>query len=73
MSAVAFSPRDPTTLRLAANLERQRIGEQYKIVNRKSGKVLDIAAGSTADAAAAVQSTAGTGTNQQWTFTFVKP
>jgi endoglucanase len=41
-------------------------GTYYKIVNRNSGKVLDISEGSTADGAAAIQSTSDSGFDQQW-------
>ena len=38
----------------------------YRIVNRNSGKVLDVNGGSTADGAAVIQWTWGGGNNQQW-------
>jgi endoglucanase len=41
-------------------------GTYYKIVNRNSGKALDIKESSTADGAAAIQFTYNYGNNQQW-------
>jgi hypothetical protein len=41
-------------------------GTYYKLVNRNSGKVLDISEGSIADGAAAIQSTGDSGYDQQW-------
>ncbi len=39
----------------------------YRIVNRNSGKVLDVSGGSTADGGDVIQWTNNGGTNQQWT------
>jgi hypothetical protein len=41
----------------------------YRIVNRKSGKVMDVSGASTADKANVQQWTSNGGTNQQWTLT----
>lgn len=41
-------------------------GTYYKIVNRNSGKILDISEGSIADGAAAIQNTDDGGFDQQW-------
>ncbi|MGQ4434401.1 RICIN domain-containing protein [Streptomyces sp. SAS_260] len=38
------------------------------VVNRNSGKVLDVSSGSTADGAALIQYSDRGSTNQQWTF-----
>ncbi|MET9730589.1 RICIN domain-containing protein [Streptomyces sp. NPDC006458] len=40
-----------------------------KLINRNSGKCLDVADGSTADGAAVVQWTCGSQLNQQWKLT----
>jgi alpha-L-fucosidase len=38
----------------------------YRLVNHKSGKVLDVSGGSTADGGSLIQWPQNTGTNQQW-------
>jgi len=43
------------------------------VVNRNSGKVLDVNSGSTADGAALIQYADRGSTNQQWTFRRVTP
>ncbi len=50
-------------------LSNRYAGTTYKIINRNSGKVLDVAGGSTADGAAVVQNTDTGSAAQQWQLT----
>jgi len=47
---------------------RPLTGGAFTVVNRNSGKVLDVSGGSTADGVALIQYSDRGSTNQQWTF-----
>ena len=47
---------------------RPRTGGEFVLVNRNSGKVLDVKGGGTADGVALIQYRDVGGSNQRWTF-----
>ena len=58
--------RHLTVMKEAAQGVSFSASSHYTLVNRNSGKVLDISGGSTANGASAIQYTNHSGTNQQW-------
>ncbi|MEV4827821.1 glycosyl hydrolase family 95 catalytic domain-containing protein [Micromonospora sp. CA-248260] len=56
-----------TTIQITVGLSANAPAGKYRLVNRNSGKVIDVNGGSTADGARIIQWTWTGATNQQWT------